>query len=63
MTLEQAEAKTTYYSTKISDCKGDQKTLFKLIDNLLTDHHRPKLPQSHNDIQLANRFSSYFDTK
>ncbi len=53
---------TEYYSTKIMQCQHDQKQLFHITDKLLSDQ-QTKYPNSDNDVELANKFSRYFETK
>lgn len=55
------KAKTEYYSSRITECKNDQKTLFNITNKLLENHHSPKLPS--DDTELSNRFNSFFYDK
>ena len=56
-------AKTTYYSNKIAECKGDVKALYKITDKLLNCHHRPKLPSTDNTEHLPTQFLNFFEEK
>ena len=55
--------KTTFYSNKVSECKNDIKSLFKITDNLLRDKGKQILPSSDNNTVLANSFGAYFEEK
>ena len=57
------QAKKKFYAQKITDCKNDQKQLFKVVDTLL---HKPKetpLPAHESPEELANRFATFFIEK
>ena len=54
------EAKAGYYSASVAQCTGDQKSLFRVVDNLLHKSKEPVLPTSTSDQTLANRFCEYF---
>jgi hypothetical protein len=57
-------AKIEYYSSPITDCSGDQKKLFKVVDGLLNQtKEKPVLPSSVSDAVLADSFSNYFSNK
>ncbi len=57
------QAKTSYYSNKISESQGSQKLLFKITNGLLSDQQRATLPKSKSDDVLATEFSSFFHEK
>ena len=38
------EAKADYYSAFVAQCTGDQKSLFRVVDNLLHKSKEPVLP-------------------
>ena len=57
-------AKIEYYSSQITDCSGDQKKLFKVVNGLLHQAKKtPVLPSSVSDAVLADSFSRYFSNK
>ena len=57
------DTKTNFYNGKIESAQGDQKELFKVINNVF--HNRPEQPlPSHNSIdELTNAFSNFYVTK
>jgi exonuclease III len=55
-------AKTTYYNTSIENCRGDQKKLFNIIDNLLHRKVEMQLPSGTTD-DIVKSFQNYFITK
>ena len=59
------KAKTSHYSLKIEETKGDQKRLFNIVNGLLNNRSKPVLPSfsSETDEELAFRFSKYFSEK
>ncbi len=56
-------SKTTYYSTKIAESHGNQKLLFNITNQLISNHQTKRLPESDSDIDLATRFGVYFHDK
>ena len=56
-------AKIDYYSSQINESAGDQKKLFKVIDNLLHKSKIPVLPSSDSDDSLATKFADFFHQK
>jgi DNA-directed RNA polymerase subunit F len=56
------QAKAGHYRTKIEEA-GDQKTLFKVVDDLLHNKTATKLPSCESDLELANKFNDFFATK
>lgn len=56
-------SKTTYYSSKIADSHSAPKTLYKITNQLLSDHHTNRLPQSVSDLDLAIKFGVFFFDK
>ena len=56
-------AKSSYYSSIISDNTSNQKILFNTIDNLL--HRRPekRYPTASSTAELANNFAEFFHNK
>ncbi|KAJ8035470.1 hypothetical protein HOLleu_22713 [Holothuria leucospilota] len=57
------QAKVSYYSTEITNSSGDQKKLFRIVNNLLHKPKDPVLPSAVSDRSLACRFSQYFVEK
>ena len=57
------EAKSSYYNRKIKECDGDQRKLFKIIDNLLQRNKGSKLPTHDKVTDLVEDFSKFFVTK
>jgi hypothetical protein len=57
------QAKERYYSNKITECDGDQKTLFVLTRKLMGDTGNTILPTHACPLELADKFANYFDTK
>ena len=56
-------AKSDYYSTIIAENKGNQKVLFKTINQLLQKKQDPCYPTSVSSIQLVNEFAAFFHDK
>jgi hypothetical protein len=54
------KAKVGYYSASVAECSGDQKSLFRVADNLLHKSRAPVLPSCTSDQILADRFSEFF---
>ena len=63
MKLLIAKTKADFYLDKIKDCNGDQKQLFKIVDNLLGRGKPRQLPLSHSPLALAENFNDFFITK
>ena len=57
-----SDAKATYYSKKITDAE-DTKSLFKIVDSLLSHQSSSNLPTSDSNLTLANDFSTFFTEK
>ena len=57
-----AVAKSSYYSNKISEAENS-KTLFKIVDSLLTTSANTNLPTSDSNADLANDFATFFSNK
>ena len=57
------KAKMNYYSSQINESAGDQKKLFKVIDNLLHKSKLPVLPSSDSDELLAIKFSEFLSSE
>ena len=57
------ESKSNFYSSVISENKGNQRILFQTIDKLLHRKNDVVLPTSSSDEHLAERFADYFINK
>ena len=57
------ESKSNFYSSVISENKGNQRILFQTVDKLLHRKNDIVLPTSSSDEHLAERFSDYFINK
>ena len=55
-------SKSKYFSERISEC-GDQRSLFRVTEELLHLKGKPKLPSHTDKAQLADRFNSFFSDK
>ena len=53
------EKQAAYYRTMIHNSKGDQKSLFKIVNNLLDKNNAQRLPAHSDEIQLANDFNNF----
>ena len=54
------QAKRDHYSSIVTDCHGDQKRLFHVINDLLNRKKDAIFPDTICDQDLANRFSDFF---
>ena len=57
------EAHTKYLSDLILDNSNDPKSLFKLIDSIVSNMKENILPDHESEIELAERFNEYFMEK
>ena len=55
--------KACFYHHSISNCNGDQKQPFVIVNGLLGDSKRPTLPSSDNLSAIATKFNNYFADK
>ena len=55
--------KVEFYGGQVASCKGDQKRLCRLMNNLMGRDSPTSLPSSESDIQLALDFSRFFQSK
>ena len=56
-------SKQTYYNDKVDSASGDQRSLFKIIDNMFHKTPEPQLP-SHDSLDtLVNQFADFFVSK
>ena len=56
-------SKSSYFLDKINNCAGDQKKLFKVVDNLLGRTKATSLPTASSSLLLAEEFNQYFALK
>ena len=54
--------KVEFYGGQVASCKGDQKKLCCLMNNLMGRDSPTSLPSSESDIQLALDFSRFFQS-
>ena len=57
------EAKINFYSEKVVECSGDQRQLYKLINNLTKGETSVIYPDSTSNETLSNEFATYFIDK
>ena len=57
------EAKTNHFQEKVDQCGNDQKSLFRVIDEILHTKDKQPLPQHDNLLELLNQFSKFFQEK
>ena len=57
------QAKRDHYSSIVTDCNGDQKRLFHVINDLLNRKKDEIFPDTICDQDLANRFLDFFVKK
>ena len=55
--------KVEFYGGQVAFCKGDQKKLCCLMNNLMVQDSPTSLPSSESDTQLALDFSRFFQSK
>ena len=55
--------KIEYYQHQMSQCDGDQRHTFVLLNNLMGRTLDPVMPTSSSDDELASRFSTFFSEK
>ena len=58
-----ADAKTAYYTKEVIDCKKDQKSLFRVINNILGKGKALTLPSHSSLNEVLQKFSVYFTSK
>ena len=51
-----------HFTTKVEECRGDQKALSRLTNNLLKKQ-MTQLPSAESDNVLANTFGNFFSDK
>ena len=57
------EAKTAFYTRKIGESAGNQKSLFKIFDKLMNRRADNSLPSHQLSSSLAERFGDFFNGK
>ena len=57
------QAKSDYYKAKIEDCAGDQRSLFRLTNQLMHRQRNVRLPTHEDPNVLANDFVQFFVDK
>ena len=55
--------KVHYYRNQVASCRGDQKKLFAVLNNLLGRKAAAVMPSSPAGFELASAFANFFDTK
>ena len=54
------ESKKLYYNHKVEAASGDQKSLFKIVNNLFHNVAEPQLPSHDSLDELVDRFANFF---
>ena len=57
------KSRATYYNNKVTECAGDQKSLFSIVDTLLHRKDIGALPSGDSNAQIASRKSDFFSEK
>ena len=57
------KSRATYYNNKVTECAGDQKALFSIVDTLLHRKGIGALPSGDPNAQIASRMSDFFSEK
>ena len=57
------EVRAAYYNGKITECAGNQKSLYKIVDKLLHRKNTNTLPDHQCPSELATRMSDFFMSK
>jgi len=55
--------KSDHYRSEVTECRGNQRRLFTLVDDWLGKPKTTLLPTSSSNLDLANKFSSFFSDK
>ena len=58
-----SKSKSLILQKKISDCNGDQKTLFKIVDTLLGRNKEATLPKYDSSLSMASVINNFFIDK
>ena len=57
------KSKCDFYNGKVQAAKGDQKELFKLVNNIFHNNSKQAMPSHDSLEQLSNMFSDFYVTK
>ena len=57
------KTRATYYNNKVTECAGDQKALFSIVDKLLHRTDIGALPSGDSNADIASRMSDFFSEK
>ena len=57
------KTRATYYNNKVTECAGDQKALFGIVDRRLQRTDIGALPSGDSNTQIASRMSDFFSEK
>ena len=58
-----SKSKSVILQKKISDCTGDQKKLFKIVDTLLGQNKEATLPKYDSPLTMASDMNTFFIDK
>ena len=58
-----SKSKPVILQKKISDCNGDQKKLFKIVDTLLGRNKEATLPKDDSPLTMASVMNTFFFDK
>ena len=58
-----SKSKSVILQKKISDCNGDQKKLFKIVDTLLGRNKEATLPKYDSPLTMASVMNNFFIDK
>ena len=58
-----SKSKSEILQKKISDCNGDQKKLFKIVDTLLGRNKQTTLPKYYSPLSMASVINIFFIDK
>ena len=56
-------SRATYYNNKVTECAGDEKALFSIVDKLLHRTNIGALPYGDSNAHIASRMSDFFSEK
>ena len=55
-----SKSKSVILQNKISDCNGDQKKIFKIVDTLLGRNNEATLPKYDSTLTMASVMNTFF---
>ena len=58
-----SKSKSVILQNKISDCNGDQKKLFKIVDTLLGRNKHTTLPKYDSPLTMTSVMNNFFNDK